>query len=117
MEIDQYQADALRTMKKLNNQQLDLEHMFYGQISEIGEAVSMLKAHYVYNKEFDMTNMIEELGDIAWFWAGACSILGINASDVLYKNIKKLESRYPEKFTEEKAINRDLESERKILES
>ena len=32
-------------------------------------------------------------------------------------NIKKLEQRYPEKFTVEKAENRDLEAERKILEN
>jgi hypothetical protein len=37
--------------------------------------------------------------------------------EVMDINIKKLEARYPEKFTEDKAINRDLEAERKILES
>jgi len=117
MEINEYQEKAKRTMKKLGNLQLDLEHMFYGQISEVGEAVSMLKSHYIYDKPFDTTKLIEELGDIAWFWAGTCPILGIKASDVLETNIKKLEIRYPEKFTEEKAINRDLEAERKVLES
>lgn len=35
----------------------------------------------------------------------------------LDKNIKKLAKRYPDKFTEYNAINRDLEAERKILES
>ena len=91
--VNKYQKEAERTLKHLGNQQLDLEHMFYGQISEVGEAVSMLKAHYVYGREFDLTNMIEELGDIAWFWAGACTILGIDASDVLEKNIDKLRAR------------------------
>jgi hypothetical protein len=32
-------------------------------------------------------------------------------------NIKKLQARYPEKFTTEKAVNRDLKTERTILES
>jgi NTP pyrophosphatase (non-canonical NTP hydrolase) len=116
MEINEYQKKASRTLKRMNDEQQDLEHMFYGEISEVGEAVSMLKAHYVYGKEFDMTNMIEELGDIAWFWAGACTILGIDANDVLEKNIDKLRARYPEKFTEYHALNRDLLHERKILE-
>jgi ribosomal protein S17E len=31
-------------------------------------------------------------------------------------NVEKLAKRYPEKFTEYHAENRDLESERKILE-
>lgn len=34
----------------------------------------------------------------------------------LKKNIDKLKQRYPEKFTEEKALNRDLKAERLILE-
>ncbi len=36
-------------------------------------------------------------------------------SDILQNNIDKLKVRYPEKFTEENALNRDLESERKEL--
>jgi hypothetical protein len=32
-------------------------------------------------------------------------------------NIKKLKARYGEKFSSDKAINRDLETERKILEA
>jgi len=31
-------------------------------------------------------------------------------------NINKLRVRYPEKFTEENALNRNLELERKVLE-
>lgn len=34
----------------------------------------------------------------------------------LRNNIEKLKVRFPEKFTQEKALNRDLETERKILE-
>lgn len=34
----------------------------------------------------------------------------------LDKNIQKLKQRYPDKFTEEKALNRDLDAEREILE-
>ncbi|MBT5073489.1 MAG: hypothetical protein HOH19_08390 [Kordiimonadaceae bacterium] len=32
-------------------------------------------------------------------------------------NINKLKARFPEKFTQEKAYNRDLDTERDILES
>ena len=35
---------------------------------------------------------------------------------IITKNIEKLEARYPEKFTEYHANNRDLEKERGILE-
>ncbi len=43
--------------------------------------------------------------------------LGEDILTVLTKNINKLEQRYPEKFTFDKALNRDLDAERQILES
>jgi NTP pyrophosphatase (non-canonical NTP hydrolase) len=43
--------------------------------------------------------------------------LEIDVWDSLTKNILKLAERYGEKFSEIKALNRDLDSERKILES
>ena len=36
--------------------------------------------------------------------------------DILQTNINKLKARFPHKFTSEKALNRDLEKERQILE-
>ena len=41
---------------------------------------------------------------------------GVDIEDGLEKNIAKLKERYPEKFDEDLAVNRDLETERKILE-
>ena len=41
---------------------------------------------------------------------------GFNIEDILQTNINKLQSRYPEKFTTEKALNRNLNVEREILE-
>jgi hypothetical protein len=32
------------------------------------------------------------------------------------RNIAKLRTRYPEKFASDRALNRDLEAERKVLE-
>lgn len=37
--------------------------------------------------------------------------------DVMQTNIDKLKARFPEKFTNELALNRDLEAERKVLEN
>ncbi len=33
------------------------------------------------------------------------------------RNIAKLQARYPDKFTQEQALNRDTDNERKILET
>ena len=116
MEINEYQERAKRTLLLLNTQQENLEHMMYGLASEVGELMSMLKGHYVYKKPFDIINFIEELGDVAWYLVGACTIMGISSEEVFDKNIDKLRARYPEKFTEYDALNRDLNKERKVLE-
>ena len=45
-----------------------------------------------------------------------CELYEIDFWQILTNNITKLQIRYPEKFTEALALNRDLEAERKELE-
>lgn len=47
---------------------------------------------------------------------GICEVLNIDFWQALTNNISKLQVRYPEKFTEEAALNRDLAAERVELE-
>ena len=93
-----------------------LLHAGMGLTTESAEFLDALKKEIYYGKELDKVNLAEEIGDILWYCAIALSELGVS-EEVMKKNIAKLEARYPEKFTEEKAENRDLEAERKILES
>lgn len=44
-------------------------------------------------------------------------VYGIDFGDMLETNINKLKARYAEKFTEEAALNRDLDAEREVLEN
>lgn len=41
---------------------------------------------------------------------------GLDTGKLLETNIAKLKARYPDKFDAEKALNRDLDTERKVLE-
>ena len=45
-----------------------------------------------------------------------CYVNDINIESILDTNIEKLKARYGEKFSSDRAINRDLEKERMILE-
>jgi NTP pyrophosphatase (non-canonical NTP hydrolase) len=98
-----------------------LLHAALGMMTEVGEFVDQLKKHLMYGKPVDFVNLGEELGDISWYMGRAAEIIqhktGKTWEDWLETNIQKLKTRYPEKFDENKAINRDLEQERKILES
>jgi NTP pyrophosphatase (non-canonical NTP hydrolase) len=93
-----------------------LLHAMIGLCTEAGEFQDALKKHVFYGKALDTTNLAEELGDIMWYVAIACDTLGVSLEGVMEKNIAKLKARYGEKFSQHAALNRDLSTERKILE-
>lgn len=95
---------------------LRLLHAGMGLATEAGEFVDMLKKHIFYGKPLDVLNLVEELGDSCWYIAIACDALQVSFEDVMKKNISKLKARYPNKFTQEDALNRDLKRERETLE-
>lgn len=94
-----------------------LTHAGLGLSTEANEFCDQLKKHIVYGKELDKVNLIEELGDLCWFIAMACDELGTSFEEIQEININKLKARFGEKYTDDKALNRDLENERQILES
>lgn len=114
--IEEYAAWTEKTCAKLNNQLTDIVHMLFGLSTEVGELTDVFKKFIAYGKEIDAVNVVEELGDIMYYVASFCRIYGVPLSEVLSRNIAKLETRYPEKFTEHAANNRDLDKERTILE-
>lgn len=116
MEIQEYQLKASRTNVKLDSLLTENLHMTLGMVTEASEIADVFKKHIAYKKEIDYVNVKEEIGDQMWYIANMCNINGWDLREILDTNIKKLESRYPEKFSEDKAINRNLEKERKILE-
>jgi len=95
---------------------LDLLHASMGLSTEAAEFTDALKKHVFYGKKLDTTNLKEELGDLLWYVAIALEALDTDFGSVMQTNIDKLSARYPDKFTEELAENRDLAKERKILE-
>ena len=94
----------------------ELLHGGAGLVTEAGEFMDALKKAIFYGAELDRTNLIEELGDLEWSMAIIRDVLDVSQDDVQRINIEKLCARYPEKFTSEAANNRDLDTERAILE-
>lgn len=93
-----------------------LLHASIGMCTETGELQDQLKKHIFYGKPLDTTNLVEEMGDLMWYVGIMCDTLKVSLEDVMIKNIAKLKARYPEKFTEDKALNRNLFDEREMLE-
>jgi NTP pyrophosphatase (non-canonical NTP hydrolase) len=85
--------------------------------TEAGELLDCLMKTIIYNKPLDTTNIIEELGDIEFYLQQIRNIYQLNREDVLAANVRKLDTRYPQKkFNEFHAQVRDTEAERAAIE-
>lgn len=93
-----------------------IEHGVMGAVTESAELMDAIKKAKMYGRALDRVNLIEEMGDVMWYFAILADELGVSFEEIWEKNISKLRQRYPEKFTHELSEQRDLESERKILE-
>jgi len=92
-------------------------HGLIGAATEVGELLEVLQA-VLFNQptSIDEVNIKEEVGDVFWYFALLASSLGFTFEEAQEANIAKLRARFPNKFTEFDALNRDLSNERKILE-
>ena len=79
-------------------------HVAMGLSGEAGEILDAIKKHVMYNKELDMDNIKEELGDLEFFMEAIRQILGMDREEILQANIAKLSVRYAAgKYTNEQA--------------
>lgn len=119
MNFKEYQEEAKRTDAPLKKDydKLHAVHMVMGMTTEVAELVDVFKKDLAYGKPVDWTNVKEEIGDLMWYVANFCTQNDINLEGILQTNINKLRMRYPEKFSSEKAIDRNLGEERKVLET
>jgi NTP pyrophosphatase (non-canonical NTP hydrolase) len=92
-------------------------HALMGLQTETGEFADHYKRAIFYNKPYDRTNAAEEIGDILWYTAIILDVLGLTFEECMQANIAKLTKRYPNKFNEQDAVNRNLEGERSTLEA
>lgn len=90
-----------------NNQ---IRHAIMGVVGEAAELANLLQDPAANSKR-----MIDEAGDILWYLALLFDELGVTFEEVQGLNISKLTKRYPEKFTTDLAINRDVEKEAAVF--
>ena len=67
--------------------------------AEGGEFLEIIKKMIFQGKPWDEANkehLVIELGDLMWYVAQACMALEVKFEDVIARNVKKLEKRYPD---------------------
>jgi len=121
-EYSDYIQDAIRTESLLSEVILHrsggrILHASLGISDEAGEIAKAVKAHIYYGKTLDTANLVEEAGDVMWYLAVLLDELGYSFEAVMRKNIAKRKARYPEKFTQEHALNRNLTKEKTAMEN
>lgn len=91
-------------------------HAILGVATESGELLEAALKTLANGDIFDMVNFQEEMGDIAWYRAIGLAAAGQTIEENNSQNINKLRARFPDKYDDERALNRDLDAERVVLE-
>lgn len=81
-------------------------HAAVGIAGEAGEVLDAVKKTWIYGKELDRENILEESGDLLFYITALLTENGFTLEDAMEYNIKKLEKRYPDGYTDSAAIER-----------
>lgn len=96
--------------------QLKNEKLIFDLYKLCCQLLDPLKKKLYYNKPIDLEKFSHFSNQIFSTLNLFCELNQIDVKSILDTNISKLKARYGEKFTSERAISRDLEKERQILE-
>lgn len=115
---------SLKGKESYGQVEVDLIHSILGIYTEAAELLELLGVA-LYNKDTPLSyeengefenKLVNESGDGLWYHAMLYRLLETNFDEVASKNIAKLRKRFPVKFTEDLAVNRDEASENVVFE-
>lgn len=110
--FEDYQTKSYRAIQHHIDNKEEVMHWAIGLGEESGEVLSVIK-HKYYTGNYDVEELVGELGDALWHIAALCTANGFSMQDVAEYNISKLIHRYPtDKFDKDRSFKRhELEKE------
>jgi len=108
----EYNIDFSQISRKSNNPMETLVRI----VKHTCSLLDMLKKKLYYNKPIDESKFKTNFYEVLLNLSDYANQYSINIEETFDINISKLRARYGEKFSSEKAINRNLNLERSILE-
>ena len=106
MNIMDYQVKAKRTINRDLQDDERISELVFGVNGEIGEVTELLKKSIYHGHPLEIKKLAEEIGDVMWYLTNIATLYGIPMTYILDENIKKLNERYPDGYSNEKSINR-----------
>ena len=119
-----YEKDVIRTETPItadvidrmsNPQTIRLLHAAMGLATEAGELLDMLKRHYFYGTDIDFGNAKEEGGDTMFYIGLLVSSIQSGIDELMKSNMAKRQIRYPNGFSKNHALVRDVELEKAVM--
>ena len=117
VESGRTEADPNDVLMTMDEDHVSYLHALLGIQTELGELGDIFKKAIFYGAKLDPVHVSEEIGDLMWYVAILVRNLDLDFEDILLANLQKLRVRFPDKFTVKNASERDLPSERRVLES
>lgn len=85
----------------------ELHHHTTGMAGEAGELLDATKKVWIYGKPVDVEHIIEEMGDLRWYYQAMLNTLNLTDEDIQAANTVKLMKRYPSGvYSNQQAIER-----------
>ena len=101
MNFDDYQREAARKGGSdllPDNQEKGLNCAAMDLAGEAGEVCDLVKKWQHHRAPRDVEKLRKELGDVLWYVAHACNVMGWTMEDIAALNVAKRRARYPDGF-------------------
>lgn len=76
MDIQTYLQTSTRTMNNDLTSDEALDNCCLGLVGEAGELNELIKKHRYHSVAWDDAKLVKELGDVMFYWAWACRLVG-----------------------------------------
>ena len=111
MDANHYQELAARTLvdrpdREISDREMMIVWEALGLAGEAGEVANHVKKGVFHGHGLDLEKLKNEIGDTLWYAAALCTTLGLDLSEIMQANVKKLEVRYPNGYNSEDSKRR-----------
>lgn len=116
-ELPQYSMFVHRLFKQMDGLPDTVLHSAVGMAGEGGEILDAIKKVWAYGKPLDVGNLLEELGDMRFYYQAMLNLLGVTDKEIIALNMRKLSARYPagEYSDADAQLRADKTSDRKFF--